>query len=71
MDEATEQKFGVVDDRLEHLEHRAGALEARVSDRAARRREWIVIWLIVVELLMLVPIAPAFLRWLWRVLSHA
>ena len=50
MDEPTEQKFGVVDDRLEHLERRADALETRVSDRAARRREWVVIWLFVAEL---------------------
>lgn len=50
MDEATEQKFGVVDDRLDHLEHRAEALEEESSDQAARRREWIVIALFLVEL---------------------
>ena len=71
MDEATEQKFGVVDDRLEHLEHRADTLEARVSDRAARRREWIVIWLFVAELVILIAQAPELPHALARILGHA
>ena len=71
MDEATEQKFGVVDDRLEHLEHRADALEARVSDRAARRREWIVIALFVAELVILIAEAPGLPRALLRWIGHA
>ena len=50
MDERIEQKFELVHDRLDHLEHRAETLEDKLSDRAARRREWLVIWLFVAEL---------------------
>lgn len=52
MEEATEQKFGVVDDRLEHLEHRAQALEDRIALRDSRRLEWIVIGLFLAELVI-------------------
>lgn len=49
MEEDVQQRFDLVDDRLEHLEHRAETLEDKHSDQAARRREWLVIGLFVLE----------------------
>lgn len=63
-----------VDDEGRHvdrIEVRVQRLEDAQCERGARRREWLVIWLIVAELLMLVPIAPSFLRWVWRAVGHA
>lgn len=50
--DTTEERFELVADQIDHLEARTAALEDTLSDRAARRREWLVIWLFVFELLI-------------------
>lgn len=71
MDEATEQKFGVVDDRLEHLERRADALEGKRAKREARRFNWAMVALFLAELVVLVAEAPDLLHALARFFGHA
>ncbi len=68
MDEQVEQRFELVDDRHDHLEHRVETLEAKLSDRAARRREWLVIWLFVGEIILgIAEVGVA----VWMALQHA
>ncbi|CAE6712516.1 hypothetical protein R75461_01123 [Paraburkholderia nemoris] len=48
-DDLLEQRFDLVDDRLEHHGERIDALEGARDQRHGRRLEWIVIALVALE----------------------
>lgn len=52
MDDLTEARFSLVDDRIEHLRERIEALEGEDRHAEGMRLNWIVVVLFVAELLM-------------------